>query len=41
MTNINININKNIDEKFIWALYIYPIGSFLCILYSYYLYHNL
>lgn len=32
------NINKNIEEKFIWSLYIYPIGSLLCILYSYYLY---
>lgn len=38
MTNINKNININNDEKFLWALYIYPIGSALCILYSYYLY---
>lgn len=34
----NSNIKKDNNEKFVLALYIYPIGSILCIMYSYYLY---
>lgn len=37
-TNIEKKDKTNNDEKFVWALYIYPIGSILCIMYSYYLY---